>query len=371
MLHTADWQLGKPFGEIAGDAGAALRRQRLATVRRIAELAQAERVDAVLVAGDVFDSSEVSDETVRRCLNALEPYPGPWVMLPGNHDPAIAAGIWSRMARLGRPDGLVAAVEPQPILLAEERVAVLPAPLMRRHESLDLTAWFDGAETPAGAVRIGLAHGCVMNRLPEASEAPNQIADDRAERARLDYLALGDWHGTIEIAPRTWYAGTPEPDRFRNNDAGNVLIVTIEGPGMTPRVERRTVGHYRWHALEIALGADHPAQAVADRLAGLPKEPDRSVVSITLRGSCSLTDRQTIDAELARQAARFLYFESDDGGLYSEPSDDELDAIDTGGFVRVAVDRLRDMARAGSGDEAQRARAALLRLYREYRRLAS
>lgn len=54
LLHTADWQIGKRFAHIAGDAGAALRTQRLETVRSLARLAQEQRVDAVLVAGDVF-----------------------------------------------------------------------------------------------------------------------------------------------------------------------------------------------------------------------------------------------------------------------------------------------------------------------------
>ena len=69
----------------------------------------------------------------------------------------------------------------------------------------------DAAETPRDAVRVGLAHGSVANRLPEG-DAKNEIAEDRATTANLDYLALGDWHGTMEIAPKTWYSGTPEPD---------------------------------------------------------------------------------------------------------------------------------------------------------------
>lgn len=369
FLHTADWQIGKSFGQIPGDAGVALRRQRLATVRRLAELARAEKLDAVLVAGDVFDSSEVSDETIHRCLNAMEPFSGPWVLLPGNHDPALAAGVWSRLNRLGRPDNVIIAGEATPILL-QSRLAVLPAPLMRRHESLDLTAWFDRAETPASAVRVGLAHGSVMNRLPSASEAHNQIADDRAARARLDYLALGDWHGTLEIAPRTWYSGAPEPDRHRNNDAGNVLLVSIAGPGQTPAIERRAIGHYRWMALEVALADGNPIQAVTDRLDALNAELDRGVVAISLVGSCTLAERHALALELERRAARFLHLDIDDTLLFSEPSDDELDAIDTGGFVRNAIEQLREMMRGADLARAATARAALLRLYREHRRLA-
>ena len=38
----------------------------------------------------------------------------------------------------------------------------LAAPLTQRHTYNDLTAWFDDAASPAGHLRVGLAHGCVQ-----------------------------------------------------------------------------------------------------------------------------------------------------------------------------------------------------------------
>ena len=55
LIHTADWQLGKQFGNAPGDAGAALRDQRIETVKQIARLAQKRRADAIVVCGDVFE----------------------------------------------------------------------------------------------------------------------------------------------------------------------------------------------------------------------------------------------------------------------------------------------------------------------------
>ena len=86
IVHTADWQLGAPFGFMPGDAGAALREARFAVVRRIALLARDPGADAVLVAGDVFDGNAVSDSTLNRALDSMAPFLGPWVLLPGNHD---------------------------------------------------------------------------------------------------------------------------------------------------------------------------------------------------------------------------------------------------------------------------------------------
>jgi DNA repair exonuclease SbcCD nuclease subunit len=237
-LHTADWQIGKQFSWIEGDAGALIRTQRLETVKRIAELARDREVNAVLVAGDVFEMNTVSDETLRRTMDALSGYPGPWLLLPGNHDAALQESAWTRLSRIGVPGNVHLLLDTKPFLLKDGGLAVLPAPLTRRHEARDLTEGFSNVESPQGAVRVGLAHGSVENRLPESAELHNPISDRRAEQSRLEYLALGDWHGTLEIADRTWYAGTHETDGFRANDSGNALIVEIDGPGATPRVEK-------------------------------------------------------------------------------------------------------------------------------------
>ena len=145
---------------------------------------------------------------------------------------------------------------------------MLAAPLTQRHTYDDVTQAFDLMESEAGRVRVGLAHGSVTGRLPETIDATNPIAADRAARARLDYLALGDWHGCLRVDERCWYAGTPEQDRFRGNEPGYVLDVRIAG-GAVPEVERVALGRYRWSAWRETLSLPTDAQALADRLAAL------------------------------------------------------------------------------------------------------
>ncbi|HTT85403.1 MAG TPA: DNA repair exonuclease [Rhizomicrobium sp.] len=368
LLHTADWQICKRFAGFEADAGAQLTVQRLNTITRIAELAAQRGVDAVLVAGDVFETNAVKDDTLRRVMNATRAFDGPWVLLPGNHDPALVESAWTRLQRLGLPPNVLLALDPEPILLAGDSLAVLPAPLERRHEARDITEWFNDAKTPGHAVRVGLAHGSVANRLPRPSEAPNTIADDRSERAKLDYLALGDWHGTIEIAPRTWYSGTPEPDRFKDNDPGNVLLVTLDGPGAPPQVERVPVGHFRWTSLSQHIAGAEDADAL-DALLGAPPDVERIVTELRLSGTVDLSLRRRIGEIVARQSACYHVLQTDMDALVAEPTDDDLDRIDRMGFIRAAIDELRAKARDPADPERETARDALQRLYAEHLRL--
>lgn len=61
LIHTADWQIGKQFANIKGDIAAFLREARFDVIKTIASLSNNHTVDAILVAGDVFDANEVSD----------------------------------------------------------------------------------------------------------------------------------------------------------------------------------------------------------------------------------------------------------------------------------------------------------------------
>lgn len=368
FIHTADWQLGKPFGSIEGDTAAVLREERFAVVRRIASLAKDRQVDAILVAGDVFDSATASDQVVRRTLEAMKAYDGPWVLLPGNHDPALAESPWTRIERVGRPGNVILAVAPEPIVLANGQLAILPAPLTRKNEPDDVSRWMDAAETPPGAVRVGLAHGSLSNRLPEG-DARNEIADDRAATANLDYLALGDWHGALEIAPKTWYSGTPEPDRFPRNDPGNALIVSIEHGGAAASIEKVPVGRFHWLRREIVCGVsgdEDPVAGIEALIAGAAGNPETTLLHLVVSGTVDLAGRRRIEGCLDAWQARLRYLHRDLDGLLDEPSADDLDAIDKSGFVRAAVDRLKAKAEDPADPERNVARTALRILYLEH-----
>ena len=359
--------MGKQFANVAdGDASAALRDERFAAVRRIAELARDRNVDAVLVAGDVFESNTVGDETLRRMIQAIRSFPGHWVFIPGNHDAALAESVWTRLMRIGVPDNVHLAVAPEPLSLADGKLVVLPAVLRRRHEADDVTEWFDTAETPAGAVRVGLAHGSVTNRLPEGADAHNPIADHRAERAGLSYLALGDWHGTLNIAERTWYAGTPETDRFGSSDPGNVLAVEAEAPDAPPTVEKLPVGRYDWAVHDCVVTTPEDIAALDGQLDGLGGAPEDRLVWLRLSGAVDFVTRQALDETIENWRARLRLLRLDDEALVAEPTDDDLDRIDAGGFVRDAVESLRQRASDPADAAREAARGALLRLYLEH-----
>jgi DNA repair exonuclease SbcCD nuclease subunit len=317
------------------------------------------------VAGDVFEDNAVSDQTLRRTMNAMLGFSGLWVLLPGNHDAALTLSAWSRLRRLGVvPENVVLATDPRPAELVGGRLCVMPAPLQRRHEVRDISEYFDGVATGEGVFRVGLAHGSVQNRLPEQSEALNPISDTRSDSARLDYLALGDWHGTLEIAPRTWYAGTPETDRFKTNDPGNVLLVELSESGAPPAVESIGVGRFRWEQLAFSV-TDAQSIAVLDaRIDTISKTGD-TLLRLRLEGALDLGARRRLDEVLERWRAHMHYLDLDDLRLLARPSPEDIAAIGATGFIREAIDTLTCIQNDAAHPDHDHAALALQVLYLE------
>lgn len=364
FLHTADWQIGRQYGQFETDDAALLAEARFDAVARIAALAAERQVDAVLVAGDVFDTQGVSDRTIRRLFAALAAYAGPWVMIAGNHDAALADSVWSRAAQLGCiPPNVRVPPRPGVVDLAAQNLAVLAAPLTQRHTYDDVTQAFDAMESEPGRIRVGLAHGSVAGRLPDTIDATNPIAPDRASRARLDYLALGDWHGCLSVDERTWYAGTPEQDRFRGNEPGYVLDVRIAAPGATPQVERVATGKYRWSAWTETLSLPTDAQALAERLAALRAE---DVLRLELQGHVNVPTWEALQRAVDQAAAQARAVLPDFSGLLLEPDDADLAQLGASGYVGEVATQLQamqaDPEQAAVAGEALR---LLLRFQRE------
>jgi DNA repair exonuclease SbcCD nuclease subunit len=368
FLHTADWQIGRLYafeGDGDGhDPAATLARARYDAVAAIADLAKSEQVDAVLVAGDVFDKQALSDGSLRRLVNALAGFSGRWVLLPGNHDAALAESVWSRLQRLDvLPANVELALEPRLFDYANAGFAVLAAPLTQRQTHADLTAWFDAAQTPAGLLRIGLAHGCVAGILPDAADSANPIAADRATTARLDFLALGDWHGTRQVDRRTWYSGTPEQDRFKDNDSGNVLIVEIDAPGAVPRVTPRRVGRYRWQQRRVEIHGAADVERLRQDLLGLGES---DVVRMDVAGLADFATSEQLRIAIEEARARVHVLEADVSALRLEPTAADLAGMKVDGALADVVEELR--AGQAQPDQAEVASAALKLLFDMMRR---
>ncbi|MCP9940756.1 DNA repair exonuclease [Synechococcus sp. Cruz CV12-2-Slac-r] len=305
FLHTADWQIGKPYGAVADEQKRfRLQQERLAAIGRIRDVVKLHSVDFVLVAGDLFDSTTPASTAVLEVLEAIGEMQVPVLVIPGNHDHGAPGTVWHR-EDFQRQKPLMA---PNLQLLLEQQIVelpqavLLPCPLLRNQNSADPTSWlrhFDWDGLPENKPRIVLAHGSVHGfggrnyDLEEEIQAVsnNQIDLSVLPAEQIDYIALGDWHNLKEITTRAWYCGTPEPDQFdqgTDNQRGQVLLVDLER-GKIPAVQPQQTGRIYWHNISISLTGDADLDRLQRQIDELTAgRVNRDLLRMEISGSLSL-----------------------------------------------------------------------------------
>lgn len=369
FIHTADWQLGLRVNFIPGDAGAVVRDARLRTVERIGVLAREFKADFVVVAGDVFEHHGLKPETVRRSFDKMGEIPAPVFLLPGNHDPLTPESLYrsERWRRECPPNvSVLSSCDP---FIVRDGVALLPCPLFEQHALGDATDHMSADLGPPDHIRIGVAHGSVRELLAGvvAEDEPlhNTIPGDLAERARLDYLALGDWHSRLQVNERTWYSGTPEATRFKEREPGSVLLVEIGEPGAKPVVSAEEVCTFRWKQESFRL---ETAEEVAQLDRFLEEHPakDTTLLELSLVGSLSpeLYSRLEDDI-LARARDRFRFLRVRDEELHTGFSEADFDALRAAGWIGGVAEQLRGGIPGQPAEDVERALRLLYRIHRK------
>ena len=345
---------------------------RLEAITRIGNLADQNDVGHVLVAGDVYDHAAPTTRTRNQVVERMRAHMSvQWHLLPGNHDPYQPNGLWDQLRSRGLPDNVHAHTEPIATIIEQDTAVLLPAPLQHRRTLNDPTAWMDEQVTDNSLIRIGLAHGAVYGFITNEEQRANPIDPARPDLARLDYLALGDWHGELLVNERCWYSGTPETDSFQTRGRGTALLVEIDGPKELPQVTLLSTGQYRWESLDERVENLEDINLLEQQLRNLTCDLNHTLVDLKLSGALSLADLQHFEEHIVDGvAAALFHLRIDRGQLFPEPTDDDLDSIDPGGIVRAAADKLRSIVNTG-GSNADLARAALHRLYIEHKKLES
>ena len=361
FIHTADWQLGKPFAGINDPAKRArVQQERFEVVRRIAKVAKDHRASCVLVAGDLFDSPTPTHAVISAALGVIGELGLPTFAITGNHDHGGPDSLWEQ-AFFRRESGRLA---PNFHLLDRSRphvtsaselpgapsgMVLLPCPLSRRREQVDPTAWIrdldfqEFGEMP----RVVVAHGSTLiftGRNPDDADddtalPANTIALERLPMEAIDYVAIGDWHGFLQASPKAWFSGSPEVDRFPKDgqEPGHVAVVTVSR-GAEPRATAIRTGSFRWLSRVFELDATLPGASEGVRGPAhidrwlteatrprFPGEPgfDGSLARLEIKGTVSLGDRAELEKVLESWRARLLRLDVVDA-VRLAPSADEI-----------------------------------------------
>ena len=358
FLHTADWQIGMKAAAL-GAAAERVREERVAAGKRVVETAKTHGVDFIVVAGDVFEDNAVSRVLIQKVADILEQFGGPVFIIPGNHDPLAPGSVWEHPAWKSCTNVHV---------LRDEASVEVPGGVLfpclarEKHSGRNPTVWIPPERTDA--IRVGVAHGTVEGIRQDEPDYP--IPRDAAQRACLDYLALGHWHSYASYpgpngAVRMAYSGTHETTKFGERDSGNVLIVDIPTTGAPPSITPIRTGGLTWVTIEKDLHELGDLQRVREQVESLPN-PGGTLLEVSVSGILAAAERGELAHIEDILASRFLYGRLDASRVRPSPIDDSWLSGLPPGVVREAAGRLRQMAAEGA-DSSECAAQALMELY--------
>lgn len=376
ILHTSDWHLGRSFHRVN-----MLEHQR-AFIDHLVATVRERDVDAVVVAGDVYDRAVpplAAVELYDDALHRLADLGVPTVMISGNHDSARRLGVG---AGLMEKAGVHLRTDPDgcgtPVLLADDHgdVAFYGLPYLepalvrerlgarKADHTQVLTAAMDRvradlAGRPAGTRSVVLAHAFVTGGAPSDSERDITIGGVASVAAEVfdgvDYVALGHLHGCQTLAEG---ASVPEGLRGRVRYSGSPLAYSfseVHHRKSTWLVDLGPDGAL--HAERLPCPVPRPLARIRGRLDDLLADPDLAAHEEAWV-EATLTDPARPDEPMARLTERFphtlaLAFEPEarDG----EPLTTYAQRLRGRSDHEIAEDFVAHVRQGRGADEAERA----------------
>jgi len=343
FIHTADIHLGKSFAFL-GDKGIHLREAQLRTLKRIADLAQSESVDFLIIAGDLFESNEISSRLIKKTIEILKSVdPIPVLISPGTHDLLDEESVYNRKEfrdsniKVFGIDGTVikvkdAAIHGRPNDTKQGGV----------HPLEELTS------DSSAKFNIAVIHASV--EIEGKSNPDDYLVNTKEiENSGMDYIALGHWHRMSDFSTKgitAWYSGSPEVTKFDEADkAGYVLLVNLDGKTV---VEPKKIGHYEWLEKTFDVSISTPGDLLNSEISKLCGE--NILLRLKLKGT--LPQGHDIDANLLEEefVERFFYFSVDSSKVgYPVNKVDQLFAEGTIGDLYVK--RLKELIKTSESKE--------------------
>jgi DNA repair exonuclease SbcCD nuclease subunit len=271
FLHTGDLHLDSPFQGIRSSAPdwvtRALRDATVAAWASIVEMAVAEKVDFVVVAGDVFENANRTLRGQVTFVDGLRTLAGasiPSFVVAGNHDPLSGwepTIAWPGLAHRFGTDGVTAI----PVVRDGTEIArVYGISYPVRDVRENLARRF--RREPEAPFAIGLLHANVGGQPGHELYAPCSIADLAA--SGMDYWALGHVHrhGVLHaVGPTVVYCGNPQGRDPGESGARGCYVVEVDAAGVV-RPEFRASDVVRWAALDVDIGGVATEDALLSQL---------------------------------------------------------------------------------------------------------
>ncbi|MBR4910566.1 MAG: DNA repair exonuclease [Clostridia bacterium] len=354
ILHCADIHIGAAETGI-GEKSQSRRLEALLTFEKIIGLAKENRVDIILIAGDLFCSNTVPAQMAARVFECIGSVPEIKVVFAaGNHDPLNAESPFKKQSL---PKNLYVLPENDSFFYFED----LNAKVCGRSFS---EVYLKGerrfaADVSDDTVNVMCQHGEVTS---DAGSDYNAITGEFIDNSGMDYIALGHIHKRSKIQRRGStsfaYCGCPEGLGFDELGDKGVYIGEVDKGSADMRFYKTSIRNHENVSVDVSDCSDNPA--AAQKITAFLSEKygagfEDNLYKIVLTGS--VADGCWFDpAEIAGRLMQTVYFAKvkDETGVF-----EDLDTLKGENSLKgIFVQKMLALI-AEKPEEADKIRAAL------------
>jgi len=324
FLHTSDIHIDSPLtSRLPADKVRERRRELLQGFRRIVQEAKSIGADAIIIAGDLFDSDRISRKAIDTAFEIIENAKDMlFFYLQGNHekDAFLISG------RTLPPNLKTFGKEWTYYTIGSVTVA-------GRNEIRE--GMFESLELPTSGKNILILHGETRDK----SAAPDTIGIKEAVGRNIDYLALGHYHSyTAEVIDDRGvavYSGTPEGRGF--DEVGDKGYVVLDTNSTRVKFSFKSFANRKLHIVPIDLSGAVRTAEIHERVERAVRGiPYSDIVRVELCGKYFPTLWKDIDSLVKSFENRFYYFEVKDiSRIAINPDDFRHDKSLKGEFIRT------------------------------------
>ena len=271
FLHAADLHLGAPLQSLGSRLGPEVRAEALALARRafdnLVDVALAEQVAFVVLAGDVYDTSDRDPAARRRVLLGLRRLADAGIRVfiaHGNHDPLTSASLSGELPENVTVFPTDAVATSEVILPNGVTVTVAGISYEQVDEQRRLVEAFSDL---SGSSVVGVLHTNVGGVGAHGNYAPSSVAE--LEASPVHYWALGHIHArSVNQTPKGWWAypGNLQGRSTKATECGakGVLLVDVDADGQFAEPRFVACDALRFERVEVDLSPVTDITHVAD-----------------------------------------------------------------------------------------------------------
>ena len=278
ILHAADFHLDTPFEGLPEEKTKLRRTEQRMLLLSLAELARNERVDLILLPGDLVDGEKVFYETESALVRAFGSVACPVVIAPGNHDFYAPKSIYTRI-KLPENVFVFGNNETECLEFGDLGVRVFGAAFTDRVSGPLLEGFH--AERYPGTVNLLCLHGEVDAR--DSRYCP--VTSKQLEDSGIDYAAFGHIHkgSGLRKAGGTYYSwpGCPEGRGFDETGERFVNMVEIDRESRAVSLTNASIARRKYEIMDVDISGTEPILAIHSML---PDDTQRDIYRIVLKG---------------------------------------------------------------------------------------